>query len=134
VNNKHCVILYPVLSKMAITTVAHNDTCSKHPTDGCHLRPAVITLSAAADQHCTEVLTAVCYTVSTVRVADVSEDRVIFIFNLESVNALQYMKFFHTHPLSSSHRSCPYNICRRHRYETPNHCLAAVFANKVPVQ
>ena len=46
-NNKHRVILHSVLSKMPITTVAHNkDTCSRHPTDGCYLRPAVIT------QHC----------------------------------------------------------------------------------
>ena len=46
-NNKHRVILHSVLSKMPITAVAHNkDTCSRHPTDGCYLRPAVIT------QHC----------------------------------------------------------------------------------
>jgi len=102
-NNKHCVTLHSVLSKMPITTVAHNnDTCSKHPTDGCHLRPDVITLSTAAVEHRTEVLTAVGYIVSTVRFGHVSEDRGIFIFSSERVNALQYIKFL-THTPFPTH-------------------------------
>jgi hypothetical protein len=133
-NNKHCVILHSVLSKMPITTVPHNkDKCSKHPTDGCHLRLTSITLNTAADEHCTEVLTAVCYIVSTDSCRRFGGSRYLYLqFRKDECRALYQNSS--THPLSYSHRSCPYNICRRYRYETPNRCpAAAVSSNKVPV-